>query len=130
MINPLDLFKSVKSAAITLAVVAGVVFTGILWIQKINAQKEVAELTTQVTSLKQDVFKEQIRASGYKIVIETLEDTYTKIEKTRRIEAEIEKDITDAPPEDDGEVAPVLRRTIDSVGRMLNNRERPGTGTR
>lgn len=130
MINPLDLFKTVKSAAITAAVIAGVTFTGYLWIKKNNAERDVAELSTQIIQLKQDVFKEQVRAAGYKIVIETLEDTYTKIEKTRRVEAEIEKDITDAPPEDDGEIAPVLRRTFDSVGGMLNNRVRPSAGPR
>lgn len=123
--NPLDLFKSVKSGIITV-VVAAIVLTvsgtiTTLWFQRNNARTEAAELAVKVSGLEQDVFKEQVRASGYKVIIEQLEETYSKIEKNRAFESEIDKDIKDAPIEDDAAIAPVLRRTFDSVDRLLRD---------
>lgn len=117
----LEAVKTVKGAIIAAVIVGVAGVVGTLYVKNLKAGWKIEELNLQVSNLQNDVFKEQIRASGYKIVIEQLEETYSKIEKTRRITADIDKEITDAPPEEDGALAPVLRRTLDSVGRMLAN---------
>lgn len=123
--NPLALFSTVKSGLITVVVGAVVIAItgtiGTLWYQRNAAQTEVLKLVTKVAGLEQEVFKEQIRASGYKVVIETLEETYSKIEENRILESTIDKEIDDAPSEDDAAIAPVLRRTLDGVDRLLRN---------
>lgn len=123
--NPLNLFSSVKSGIITVAVTATILTIsatiGTLWVQRNLAKARVDELTVKVSNLEQDVFKEQIRSSGLKVVIETLEETYSKIEANRALESELDKEITDAPAEDDAILAPVLRRTLDGVGKLLND---------
>jgi uncharacterized protein YhaN len=120
MFNPLDLFKSVKSAAITVGVIAALTFTGTLWVQKHLAEKEVVKLEVAKKALEQDLFKEQVKVHGLNVVVETLQDTFTTIAENIRKESALEKEITDAPAEDDAPMAPVLRRTLRGLDGMLH----------
>lgn len=120
-LNPLDLFKSVKSAAITVVVIATITLIGVLWWEKKDAENDLVDAKAQLATLKDDLFKEQVVSSGLRTVITTLEDTYEKLGENLKSEAETEKEIDNAPKEDDAPLAPVLRRTFDSVDRMLHN---------
>lgn len=120
MFNPLSLFSTIKSAAITIGVVAAITFVGTVWYQKTAAEAKVIALEVEKQSLKQDLFQEQIRAKGLTIVIDTLQSTYTKLAENLKQETQIDKEITDAPETDDAPAAPVLTRTMRSLDRVLH----------
>jgi hypothetical protein len=119
--NPLDLFKSIKTAVITAAVIAAITFVGVLWLQKRSAEADLLAANVQLATLKDDLFKAQATATGLKVVIATLETTNATLGEQIRTETATDKDIDNAPPEDDAPLAPVLRRTLDSVDRMLHH---------
>jgi hypothetical protein len=122
--NPLNLFSSVKSGLITVAIVALISFVGLLWVQKDWAQRQVESLAREKAALQSAVLAREIENGGLKIAIETLEDTMARIEEHRQIEEEINKEIENASPDEDGPVAPVLRRALDGVARMYNDKTR------
>lgn len=121
MFNPLDLFKSVKSAAITIVVIAAVTFTGTVWVQKNIAESKVISLEIAKKKIEDDLFVEQVKVKGLNIVVETLEKTYDRLAQNLQKETEIEKEIDNAAPEDDAPMAPVLNRTLRSVDGMLHH---------
>lgn len=121
MFNPLTLFSTLKSGVITIAVVAGLTLVGTLWFQKNQAEKAVVELQVQNANLQTAVLKREMEVNGLKIALDTLQETYAEIAEHLAIESDINKEIDNAPPENDGPLAPVLRDTLDSVGRMLGN---------
>jgi hypothetical protein len=121
MFNPLTLFKTVKSGAITVAVIAAITFTGTIWVQKYWAEQKVVELELAKKEVEDKLFVEQVKVHGLNTVITTLESTFIKITANLQKEAEIEKEINDAPPEDDAPTAPVLSRAMRSLDRMLHD---------
>jgi len=120
MFNPLDLFSTVKSAAITVGVIAAATAFGLLWFQKNSAERHADALQLKVSELDQTVFQKTLEVSGLRVVITNLEEVNKIIAENFKAEQEIEKDIENAKPEDDGAIAPVLRGTLDSVDRMLH----------
>lgn len=121
MFNPLSLFSTVKSGIITVAVIAGLTLVGTLWFQKNQAEKAVVELQVKNADLQSAVLKKEFEINGLKIAIEVLQETYNEIAENLAEEGKINEGIDNAPPENDGPVAPVLSDTLDAVGRMLGN---------
>lgn len=119
-----DLFRNFKSAVITSAVIVVVIatltFVGSLLWDKHSLTKELTDSKAKVESLSQDLFQQKIKVHGLEVAVDVLEKTYEKLGEYQKIEAETDKEIDNAKPEDDGEVAPVLRDAIGRVDRMLH----------
>ncbi|MBS3648881.1 hypothetical protein KEU06_09705 [Pseudaminobacter sp. 19-2017] len=120
MFNPLSLFSTLKSGVITVAVVAGLTLVGSLWVQKNLAEKRIESLQIEKVNLQNTVIAREVEVKGLKIAIESLEDTFRRIDEHRGVEEEISREIENAPSENDGPVAPVLRDAIRSVERLYN----------
>lgn len=97
------------------------VISGFLWFQKNAAERTAANLQVEKLELENKLFAEKIQVHGLRVAMGVLEKTYDRLSESLQKEAEIEKEINDAPAEDDAPVAPVLRRALDGVGRMLHN---------
>jgi hypothetical protein len=121
MFNPLDLFSSVKSAAITVGVIAVLSFTGTLWVQKHLADEKVVTLQVDKANLEQNLFQSQTQTKGMQIVIDQLQATTATLAENLKQESQIDKEINDAPATDDAPTAPVLSRALRSVDGMLHH---------
>lgn len=85
---------------------------GVLWVQKRDAEKQVAELT---------IDKERLEAAvdAYKIVIAGKDDAIAELEQQQKESeqraadlAALLEEIRNAPASDNGPIAPVLDRTL------------------
>ena len=121
MFNPLDLFSSVKSAAITIGVVAMLSLIGTLWVQKELAGRREEALVAQKAKLESAVLSREIEVEGLKVTLTELQNTLFRIGEHKAVEDDNNKEIDNAPPESDGSVAPVLRDAIRGVERMYNH---------
>jgi hypothetical protein len=121
MFNPLDLFSSIKSAAITIGVIAMVTLIGTLWVQKDLAERRVETLTAQKASLESAVLSKEIEVDGLKVSLTELQNTLFRIGEHKAVEDDNNKEIDNAPPESDGPVAPVLRDALRGIERMYNH---------
>lgn len=115
------LFSSAKSSVITVAVAVALTFVGVMWWQKNAAERRVERLMIEKAALTSAVLAREIEVGGLKIAIETLEETMKRIATHQAIESETNEEISNAPPESDGPVAPVLRDALRGVERMYHN---------
>lgn len=114
-------FNSIQTKIMAVILVAVLTLTGVFYLQKTWAESAEAAALAKLEATKEELFKKQVEAAGLKIVITTLEDTYKRIAVNLEAEHQIERDIDESAPEDDDNIAPVLRRSLDGVGRMLGN---------
>jgi len=92
---------------------------GILFWKLDSAEDKVAKLETQVSSMKAVLTKNEAELHSQEVAIEVLQKVDRTLSDKLREQSEIDKEIDNAPAEDDAETAPVLRRAIDGVDRML-----------
>lgn len=102
-------------------VIAIAAIAGVFWFQKHAAEKKVADLT-----IANDRMESQIKglnvALAYKdLAIHAIETTSQVLGEKQGIETEVKTEITNAPPSEDGPVAPVLDRALDGIDRMLKH---------
>ncbi len=114
-------FNAIQTKIMAAILVVALTLAGVFYVQKMWAESSEAKVRAELVKVEEDLFKKQIEVSGLKIVVTTLEDTYKRIAVNLEAERQIERDIDESAPEDDGDVAPVLRRTLDGVGRMLGD---------
>lgn len=114
-------FNTIQTKIMTAILVATLTLTGVFYLQKKWAESAEASARAELAVAKEDLFKKQIEAAGLKVVVTTLEDTYKRLAVNLEAEHQIERDIDESAPEDDDNIAPVLRRSLDGVGRMLGN---------
>lgn len=117
-----SLFATIQMKVMTGLLIAVIVLAGVFYVQKKWADAEAASVKAELSIAKENLFKEQVTSSGLRIVVETLEDTYKRLATIVEEERNIEREIDESASEDDGAVAPVLRRTLDGVDRLLRNR--------
>lgn len=122
MFNPLNLISSVKDAFIVVGVVAGLSLLGFLWWEKNSAEKEVLELQIKNSNLESAVIARQVEINVLNRTMETLQQTMKEIAAAKEVEDRVDEDIDNAPPDKDGPVSPVLRDTLDSLGRLYGHR--------
>lgn len=115
------ILPSLKSFVIGAVALSIITVVGSLWVQNRMKDSRIEHLSHEKVLLETAVLAREIEVRGLKIAIEVLEDTFKSIEEHRLIEAEIEEEIHNAAPEEDGPIAPVLRRSLDGVGRMLHD---------
>lgn len=120
MFNPLALFSSVKSAAITVGVIAMITFTGTLWVQNRLKEDKIVSLKIEKASLENQVLQKTTEIEGLTVTLNVLQTTVTDLQAAAETESNINQDIANAPAEDDGPVAPVLRNTLGAVDRLLH----------
>jgi len=92
---------------------------GILFWKLDSAEDKVAKLETQVSSMKAVLTKNEAELHSQEVAIEVLQKVDRTLSDKLREQSEIDKEIDNAPAEDDAETSPVLRRAIDGVDRML-----------
>lgn len=121
MFNPLSIFSSVKDTLIAGAIVVGLTFIGFLWWEKNAAEKEVLNLQIKNSNLENAVIAREVEINVLKRVMESVQQTMKEIAAAKEIEDRIDEEIENAPAEKDGPVAPVLRDTLDSLGRLYGH---------
>lgn len=114
-------FNTIQTKIMAAILVAAITLTGVFYLQKRWAESAEETALAKLATAKEELFKKQVEAAGLKIVVTTLEDTYKRIAVNLEAERQIERDIDESAPEDDDNIAPVLRRSLDGVGRMLGN---------
>ncbi|RUW56366.1 hypothetical protein [Mesorhizobium sp. M8A.F.Ca.ET.021.01.1.1] len=121
MFNPLDLFSSIKSAVITIGVIAMLSLIGTLWVQKGLAERRAETLASEKAKLESAVLSREIEVDGLKVSLTELQNTLFRIGEHKSVEDANNKEIDNAPPESDGPVASVLRDALRGVERMYNH---------
>lgn len=116
-----EFFNTIQMKIMAVGLVASLTLVGVFYLQKRWAESAEAKVRVELATAKEDLFKKQIEAAGLQIVVTTLEDTYKRLAVNLEAERQIERDIDESAPEDDDNIAPVLRRSLDGVGRMLGN---------
>lgn len=96
---------------------------GVLYWKLDSAETAVTKLETQVSSMKATLTKNEAEMHSQKVAIDVLQETDKTLSGKLQEQSAIDKDIENASPEDDAEMAPVLRRTLDGVDRMLRPRQ-------
>ena len=114
-------FNAIQTKIMAGLLAVSLTLVGVFYVQKMWAESAAAEVREELVKAKEDLFKKKVEAAGLRIVLTTLEDTYKRLAVNIEAERQIERDIDESAPEDDGDVAPVLRRTLDGVGRMLGD---------
>lgn len=101
------------------AVVAFVIYVGANFIDdKYEAEAEVVRLEQQVEAKDEAIRILNQVAAQKDSAIEAADAARAELEALRETYDEIVRDADTVKDEDDGEVAPVLRRTLDALGRM------------
>jgi cell division protein FtsL len=114
-------FKNISTILMAGAVVISLIGGGIFYWKWSSAEVKVVELQGAVSKLQTQVAAEKLTNTNLNNAMQSLEDLNRILANSTSQEAAIDKDIDNAKPEDDGKIAPVLRRALDSVARMLND---------
>lgn len=100
-----------------LYILGAVILAGFVWYagnfvsDKYAAERAVAELTQTIAVMN-------IQAAQKENALKVAESARTVLENLKNGYDDIRLSIAETAPEDDGAIAPVLRRTLDSLGGM------------
>lgn len=113
-------FSKFATILMALAVVISLLGGGLFYWKWSSAESKVIELQGAVSKLTAQVAKEKLSNEGLQNAMQAIEDTNRILANSTSQEIKINKDIDNAKTKDDGKIAPVLRRALDDVDRMLN----------
>jgi uncharacterized coiled-coil protein SlyX len=109
--------RALYVAGATLVAVA--IYIGASFVNdKFEAEAEVARLEQRVATQEEAIRILNQVAEQKNSAIEAADAARAELEALRETYDEIIRDADTVKDEDDGEVAPVLRRTLDALGRM------------
>ncbi len=107
---------------IAIAVVFGLLLgvLGIQWVEKVRAQHSVTTLTTKLSTVETELATANATIKVKTNAIAALEQAQKDAESIATIERSVQQEVTSAPSSEDAPVAPVLRKSLDGVARMLH----------
>lgn len=118
-----DFFTKIALVLMAVVVVVLMGFSGFLYWNMTSAQKKVDALVTQVSNLEAKNAQQALTNHSQEVAIAQLEKTDKTLSVKLQEQNDIDKEIDNASPEDDAEMAPVLSRALDGVDRLLNGRK-------
>ena len=106
---------------IAIAVIFGLLLgvLGIVYLEKLSAEHSVTTLTATLAQTKLELAAEKMKVKFRDASIAALEQAKQAEDAVNSTVQEIKQEVYNAPQSEDGDVAPVLRRSLDGVARML-----------
>lgn len=107
---------------IAIAVIFGLLLgtLGVVYLEKRSAENSVATLTQTLATTKLELAAEKTKVAFKDAALAALDQARQNELSLTTTEQAIKQEVYSVPPSDDASIAPVLRRSLDGVARMLD----------